>query len=322
MVALQHLIDAVDPPLDVETARAEVERLQQGLPPTLLAARPEEIRRLARTALDAEKAALRRRSKVGDEPAIDEDAVDAAIVALGDVRDARQGLAEAATDAMRWLAVGNVWGLVGLAAAGALVVRGHLEPMAAPVYTAVVGAAAGPIATTAFGVTRRTYATTKLARATTAWAEALRVAGFETMGELHARTISRRGWERRSVEAAAADAVARDARAAWHRVAGPKVHPREAPALIARLAVLRAAQLELFRALIAERMRPREITLTAVPTDPDTEPVSVVVDGAHPFEVVWAVPEPVVDVTDDAIDPQRMSVWSRVRGRAVRIWSR
>lgn len=326
MVALQHLTDFAPPPLDVATARADVERLRAGLPDTLLALRPEEIRRLARRALDAEKAALRRRSKVGDEPTLDESAAAEAIAAHEAVRSARQGERDALNDSMRWLAIGNVWGIGGLLVAGGLVIRGGFEPMATPVYSAVVSAAAGPFSTTLLGLTRRSFASMRVSSAVAAWAQALAGAGFETMGELHARRLSRAGWERRTAEAAAANGVARDARAAWHRVAGPDRHPRQAPVLIAQMAVLRAAQIELLRALLAERMRPRELTRPAEDVGPDTEPIAIVdvADDPVPFDVIWAVPAPLVDVTaDDAeADDERSGMWSRLRGRTARIWSR
>lgn len=325
MVALQHLTESAAPPPDVATARAEVDRLRDGLPDTLLALRPEEIRRLARRALDAEKAALRRRSKVGDEPVLDEVATVEAMAAHDAVCAARRGEREALTDSMRWLAIGNVWGLGGLVLAGGLVIRGGFEPMAAPVYYAVVGAAAGPLSTTVLGLTRRSFASMRVSAAVASWAQALAAAGCETMGELHARRLSRAGWQRRSAEAAAANAVARDARAAWHRVAGPNRHPRQAPALIAQMTVLRAAQIDLLRALIAERMRPRELARRAEAFGPDTEPIAIVdvADEPVPFDVVWAVPAPVVDVTDDVTDDgERAGVWSRLRGRTARIWSR
>ena len=322
MVALQHLTDFAPPPLDVATARAHVERLRDGLPDTLLALRPEEIRRLARRALDAERAALRRRSKVGDEPALDESAAASAIAAHDAVRAARQGERDALNDSMRWLAIGNVWGLGGLLVAGGLVIRGGFEPMAAPVYSAVVSAAAGPLSTMLLGLTRRSFASMRVSSAVAAWAQSLAAAGFDTMGELHARRLSRAGWERRTAEAAAANAVARDARAAWHRVAGPHHHPRQAPALIAQMVVLRAAQLELLRALVAERMRPRELARPADDSGPDTGPMAIVdvTDDPVPFDVIWAVPTPTVDVSEDGAeaDDDRSGMWSRLRG----IWSR
>ena len=318
MVALQHPSEFAPPPLDVATARAHVERLQEGLPPTLLALRPEEIRRLARTALDAEKAALRRRSKVGPEPEIDDDAAADAVAAHEAVCVARQGEIEALNDSMRWLAIGNVWGLGGLVVAGVLVVRAGFEPMATPVYSAVVSAAAGPMSTVILGLTRRSFASMRVSTAVTAWATALASAGFETMGELYARRISRAGWQRRNAEAAAANAVARDARAAWHRVAGPQCHPREAPALIARMAVLRAAQIELLRSLLAERMRPRKLAARVVDSGPDTEPMAIVDvtdQPVVPFDVIWAVPAP---ATPAAAASPAASRWSRLRTMRLR----
>lgn len=324
MVALQHFTEYALPPLDVATARREVDRLQEGLPATLLALRPEEIRRLARRALDAEKAALRRRSKIGDEPAVDERAVDAALVAHEAVKTARKGERDALTDSMRWLAIGNVWGLGGLAAAAGLVVRGGFEPMATPVYVAVVSGAAGPLATMLLGLSRRSFAAMRVSSTIAAWTEALNAAGFETMGELQARRLARAGWARRAEEAAAATRVARDARAAWHRAAGPNHHPREAPSLIARIAVLRAAQLELFRALVAERMRPREMPAVTTDVELDTGPMAIidVTDEPLPFDVIWAVPEPVVDSGRHVDDGERAGMWSRLRDRTVRIWAR
>ena len=282
MVAVQHLADSRRAPLDVATARARVEALQHELPPTLLAARPEQLRRLARTSLDAERAALRRRSKVGVEPALDIGAAEAAIDAHAAVRAARQGLSDTGAEGQRWLAIGNVWGLVGLAGAAALVLKAGYEPMASPVAFTVVGGAAGPLATAVLALTRRSVASMRLASTLTAWADALRVTGFETMGELWARRVAHRAWARRSDEAAVATAVARDARAAWHRVVGPRRHPREAPAIVEQLAQLRVAQLDLFEALVAAHLRRVEAAASM--------PASDVV----PFAITWATGEPVV----------------------------
>ena len=248
--------------------------MQHGLPLTLLARRPEEIRRLARNALDAEKAAFRRRGKVGASPAFDEVAADAVVGSYERVKGERNEVRAAAADANRWLAIGNVWGLAGLTTAGALVIRFGFEPMSSSVYGVVVAAAVGPIATTMLGLTRRSFASMRLSAATTEWLAALSASGFDTMGELSATRISMGAWRNRQAEAAAAASAARDARAAWHRVAGPKVHPREAPALIAQMTALRAAQIELLRALLVERTNP------LTPT---------------PFEVVWAVPAAAVE---------------------------
>lgn len=328
MVALQYLSDVV-PPLDVATARADVERFEEGLPRTLLALRPEEIRRLARRALDAERAALRRRSKVGEEPTLDESVVARAMEAHDAVRAARAGERDAVDDSMRWLAIGNVWGIGGLAVAGVLVFRG-IEPTAAPVYASVVTGATGPLATMLLGLTRRSVAALRVATAVNGWADALATAGFETMGELHARRLARASWVRRQQEAVAANTAARDARAQWHRVAGPHHHPREAPALIGRVAELRAAQLELLRALLAERMRPRELATASAHRELDTGPMETLdmCDDAVPFDVAWAVPEPVLDVTTDEMaggdrgGGDRAGMWSRLRDRTVRVWSR
>jgi hypothetical protein len=301
MVAIQHLVDVPAPVLDVAAAREQVALLQHGLPTTALATRPEDLRRLARRALDAERAAFRRRAKVGDEPLLDDVAAAAAVDAHLAVRLARAGVAAASSDGMRWLAMGNAWGVAGLVAAGVMVVRAGYEPMAAPVYAAVIGGATGPLATAMLALTRRSFASMKVASATVAWAKALAATGFETMGQLAARRIARQAWLRRTHEAAIATDAARDARAAWHRVAGPHCHPREAPAVVAQLTALRAAQLQLLRALIADRMTPRSLPLP--PAD------------SHPFEVAW--PEPAAEATG-AIDlrtPPRglFSFWRRVR---------
>ena len=271
MVALQHPDEFRRSfPLTVAEARADVDRLRAELPDTLLAKRPEEIRRLARHALDAEKAALRRRSKVGAEPEYDAAGADDALAAFRSVQDARRGVRDAGRDSMRWLTIGNAWGVAGIGVAGALVMRVGLEPMSTPVYGAVIAGATGPLATMMLGLTRRSVAERRLAVARASWSSALVKTGAETMGQLGGRRLAWLGWQRRQQEADAAVAVARDARAAWHRVAGPLHHPREAPTLIAKVAVLRAAQLELLRALLEQQAR--------------------VVD-VRPFDVAWA-PDP------------------------------
>jgi len=239
-------------------------------------------------------AALRRRSKIGDEPAIDEDATAAAIAAHDAVNDARAGERAALDESMRWLAIGNLWGIGSLGVAAALVIRGGVEPMAPPVYAAVITGATGPLATMILGLCRRSIAAMRVTSAITEWSEAVARAGFATMGELHGRRLARAAWARRRDEADAANAVARDARAAWHRVAGPGDHPREAPTLIARMTVLRAAQLELLKALIAERMKPRELHARSDDRELDTAPMAIIDVSdrdAVPFDVVWAEAE-------------------------------
>ena len=291
MVALQHLVDAPDAPLDVEAARALVEHLQRDLPETAMATRPDELRRLASRALDAERAAFRRRSKVGEEPPLDDTAAAEAFAAHDAVRAARAGMSAATDEGMRWLAIGNVWGLTGLAAAGVMVLRAGYEPMSAPVYGAVIGGATGPITTGLLALARRTLAAMRTTSASAAWASALATTGFETMGQLGARRLARRGWERRNEEAAVATAAARAARGDWHRVAGPRRHPRDAPQLLEQLAALRSAQLELLRALIAERMQPRAVPELSEPIIDVTALETATVD-VTPFDVRWATTPP------------------------------
>ncbi|HEX7168883.1 MAG TPA: hypothetical protein VF230_18035 [Acidimicrobiales bacterium] len=327
VVALQHAYDATAVPLDVDAARAEVERLRAGLPDSLLAARPDELRRLARRALETDLAARRRRAKVGEPPAVDEHAVDVAVAAHAAVRAARAGMTVATAEGMRLLAIGNVWGVAAIGT-GAVLLRSGLEPMSTPVYLAVVGAAAGPLATAALGLSRRSFAAMRVAAATASWAEAVAGAGATTMGELGARRIAARAWQRRRDEADAATAAAREARAAWHRVVGPKRHPRDAPALLARLAALRAAQLDLFRALVAERMRPRAAPAPAVDV--------VDIDGAmrepSRLPVLWAKEQPLVALAPAVAasaesDTPPADSWlgdalTRLRGRGLRLWTK
>lgn len=201
---------------------------------------------------------------VGEAPPLDLDAVAAAVDAFDALRRAREGERDTLDEGLRWLALGNVWGIAGLVLAVVLVASGH-EPTSPLVYTAVVAAAAGPISTGFLGLCRRSLAAMRTRAATTEWAAALEASGFDTFGTLHARRLAHAAWVRRAEEAAVAGAAARDARAAWHRVAGPRSHPREAPALAARVGRLRCAQLELFGALLAERLAAPTLRPAAVP---------------------------------------------------------
>ena len=266
MVALRHLFEPTTPRLDVADARAEVERLRAGLPDTLLAKRPDEIRRLAREALDTQRAAERREALVGEPVVVDEETTGRAIDAHAELLAAREALRVARNAALTRITVGNAWGLTGIGAAAAMVMGGA-EPMGQQISIAMLAAGAGPLAAATAGLVLRTRVAADVRRAARSWTEAMAATPFATLGELHARRLSARAWQRRRAEADAARAAAREARAAWHRVAGPAVHPREAPSVLAQVAVLRAAQLDLLASMLAANVdrltRPPEVFVVA-----------------------------------------------------------
>lgn len=241
----------------IAEARAAVEAGRDGLVDSLLAARPEEVRRLARRALDAERALFRRRGAVGPEPEYDAAAGTRAIEAYAEVVEARAGADRASQDAARWLTFGNLWGMAGLATAGGLVSQVGLSLVSAPVAAAITAAAAGPLASAVLGLVSRSSAGVRCTAAMAAWCDAVGATGLATLGAVHGRRLAHEAWDLRRLEAEAAAVVADEARAAWHDVAGPHRHPREAPALLVKMAALRAAQLQLLGLLIEEVERVR-----------------------------------------------------------------
>jgi hypothetical protein len=256
MVALHHARPA-DDLSELDAARADVERLSHGLPPAAMGAWPDDVRRASRAHALAVAAAARRRALVGERPQLDEDAVAAVLAAHRGVDEARACRREAIAEGHRLLAIGNAWAAIALAGAGLLVSQG-VEPMATAVYAAVAGAAAGPVTMSVIGVGRRSLATIKVDAARAAWARALEVAGFATMGQLHATRIALAAWRRREAEADAAEAAVEAARARWHELVGDGFSPIEGPLLAFRLASLRSAQLRLLHALLVEASCPVE----------------------------------------------------------------
>jgi len=254
MVALQHARAPEEPfeASELDAARADVERLAHGLPAVAMAAWPDEVRRASRACALAVAAAERRRALVGERSDLDEDATAAVLDAYRAVDEARTERRAAVAESHLLLALGNAWAALALAAAAVAVQQG-IEPMATPVYSAVVAAAAGPATMFAIGLTRRSFATIKVDTARAAWAAALTASGFATMGQLHARRIAVAAWRRRASEADAADAAVDVARADWHRLVGESFSPIEGPLLAFRLASLRTAQLRLLHLLLASR---------------------------------------------------------------------
>jgi hypothetical protein len=153
---------------------------------------------------------------------------------------------------------------LGLVGAAVMVNRG-IDPMSTVIYGTISAAAAGPVCTSAISLWQRSLATIRVDAARAAWARALAATGFETMGDLHARRIALRAWERREAEARAADAAAAHAREDWVALVGDDVSPADAPALAARLTTARAAQLALVHAYLdAHRIAPRTAPLRIV----------------------------------------------------------
>lgn len=253
-------------------ARAELNRLQTGLPRALLAAPTEVILDLAERALHAEGVVTRRRALLGAKPALD-DAAEAAVLDTAAAYERACGArSRARARSQVLLAQGNVVALGCLGLAGSLHLSG-LHPMATPVVAAVVGAAGAPLAAVAVSAKRRAAARTALAAARQSWASALDGAGVPTMGALAARRLAVSAWELRRRELEVAEQAAARQGRAWQRLAGPGARPEGVESLLERLAALRRAQLRLLAALLQERARaaaPAPPVLVAT-TGPDGE---------------------------------------------------
>ena len=273
--------------------RAEVARLEAGLPRALLSTPPSELRRLAAAAARAEAAVARWQARVGERPSLDADADAAVVEAVAAVTAARAEQNTAIYERHKLLAIGNALGVVALGAAAALVGGLGVAPMDPPVAVAVMSAAGGPLTAAWLSTQRCSIAARDVGTARSRWAAALAATGMASMGDLAARRLAIAAWERRCREAAAAVEAARPHQRPWYRLAGPGVSPADVDDVLARVAELRSTLLRLFGALLAERVEGSAMAVLAPPSEvaePDTAPT-------------WL---------DDAL--------SRLRGNKLRLW--
>lgn len=253
VVALHHLVEVVEDPSDVASARQAVEHLAAPLPRALLATPPDVLRDIAARAARAQATADRWQQRVGDRPEFSPEEASAAVDAKA-AFDASKREHEQVVDACtRLLATGNLAAVLALVVAVGLVLAGR-SPMELAVAVAIVAAPLGPL--TAGGMaTRRTAAALRAERsARQHWCDALEASGAPTMGALAARRIALAGWERRQTEAVAAAEAARPVVRGWQLLAGPGVSPDDIDDVLARIEQLRLAQLALFGALLDERV--------------------------------------------------------------------
>lgn len=255
MVAVQHAFDVPDrESTDIESCRAEVERLSAGLSRALLGSTPGGLRALANEAVRAAAAAERRRARVGERPDLDTDADAAVSAAIEEYQLACAARSTTAEQRQRLLAIGNSAGLASFVAAGGMLAAG-MQAMAPPVAVLVVGAAAGPLTTAALSLHRASLAVRDVLVARSRWAAALDEAGCSTMGALHARRLALAGWHRREAEAVAAEEAAQRSLREWQMVAGPGVPPTDVDMVVDRWRQVRAAQLRLFGLLLDARLQ-------------------------------------------------------------------
>ena len=308
MVALQqpYYGRPAEPPA-VMAARAELDRLQTGLPRALLAAPTEVIRDLAGRALHAQAVVSRRRALLGAKPALDDAAEAAVLAAAAACEQASAARARTRSRGHVLLAQANVVALGCLGLAGSLHLSG-LHPMATPVVAAVVGAAGAPLAAVAVGARRRASAGAAMAAARRSWASALDGAGVPTMGALAARRLAVSAWELRRRELEVAEQAAARHLRAWQRMAGPGARPEDVESLLARLAALRVAQLRLLAALVQARARaaPPAPPVLLATAEPEVEA------DRQPAPRVAPEPEPARSRIDEAMErlgAGRLHLW-------------
>ena len=276
-------------------ARAEVERLAAGIPVSALATPPTVLRDLAGAALCAERTAAARALRLGARPG-DASADRVALDAWDDLGRAVDEYEVGCDEAQRAFACGNVMGVAGLVASGALVLAG-VDHAHGVVASFVLGAASGPVLGGGVGLLRRQTARNALDLARLRWRQALDATGLETLGALRARSVARNGWERRSAEVELLRCEARRRREAWHRIAGPKTAPERVEELVDRIEAVRQAQLRLVKLCFEEVLR-RE-----------SDGPAVVVDLVRPLELA-------------ADEPNRFeALLEKMRGRRLRLWS-
>jgi len=266
VVALLHRYEADEEPKALAAARDEVDRLEAGLSRALLATPPDALRAIAERARLAEAAVARWQARVGARPVLDV-AADAAVVeAMGEVKAARAGQNVALRERHRILATGNGLGLLGLGVAGGMVLLGS-SPMALPVAVAVAASPIGPVVAGWMATQRCSIAARRVGIARAQWTERLEATGAATMGDLAARRIAVKAWERRRDEAEVATETARPHQRAWYRLAGPGVPPTDVEDVIARIEQLRQAQLRLVGCLLGELVERRAMDVLAPPAE-------------------------------------------------------
>ncbi len=274
VVALHQSFEVPEETPTVAIARNEVEHRQAGLSRALLATPPDVLRSIAARAARAQATADRWQERVGERPALSPDALDA-VVSAKERCEARRAAREQCLDQCAALLTrGSGLALAALAAAGGLVFAGS-SPMGLPVAVAVAAAPIAPVVAAWMSARRASAATRDGHAARQEWAAALEATGLPTMGALAARQLAVAAWERRQREAAAAIEGARPHLRAWQRLAGPGVPPSDVDDLVARLELLRHAQLRLLGALLDDRLGTMALTVLAPESEvaePDAPP--------------------------------------------------
>lgn len=237
-------------------ARADVERLQTGLPRARLATPPDVLRSVAARAALAQRAAQRWDQRVGPRPELADDAVARVLEAKGDFVSSTAVREKVLDQCSRLLTRGNAIATVALAAAGSFALFGR-SPMGLAVAVAVAAAPLGPLTAMWLAASRSSTATRDQQAARQRWASALETTGMTSMGAFAARRLAVRAWEQREREAAAAWEGARPHLRAWHRLAGPGVPPEDVESAVAVVEELRAAQLRLLGVLLDEHVSAR-----------------------------------------------------------------
>lgn len=237
-------------------ARADVERLQTGIPRALLATPPDVLRSIAARAARARRAAERWQQRVGPRPELADDA-EAKVFEAKDAFASSTAVREKVLDQCSLLLTrGNAVAVVALAAAGSFALLGR-SPMGLAVAVAIAAAPLGPLTAMWLAASRCSIASRDQQEARQRWAAALEATGVSSMGALAALRLAVRAWHQREREAAAAWEGARPHLRAWHRLAGPGVPPEDVETAVARIEELRSAQLRLFGVLLDEHVSAR-----------------------------------------------------------------
>ncbi len=238
----------------VAVLRAQAEALAAGLPDSVLARSPQELRALANRATAAAERAERRRDRVGERPELAEEPAAEVAAALDELAAAQRLRADEGAARAKRLAVANGFGVVALAGAAGLATVG-VPTFSLPVAALVVGGAVAPFAAATVALVSTLTCRRRVGAARARVGAAFARTGFETMGQLAARRLAVDAWDRRRAEADCAEEAAGIEAGRWHQVAGPGLLPGSVDHVVARLRLLRAVQLRLLEAAIREHAR-------------------------------------------------------------------
>ncbi|MGI8791876.1 MAG: hypothetical protein ACR2H3_01640 [Acidimicrobiales bacterium] len=284
----------------------DVKRLEGLLPPGMFGISEVELRRRSSDLVRARTVIASRRDVLGSRPSFDPSTEGAVLEAREAAADADKSVRRSMDGCHRLLATGNAAGVAIIGLTTVAVMRG-VNPISAPVVTAMLAAAGGPVGAVVAGW--KSVAAARAARCARldAWTTALERVGVTTMGDLAATRIRFEHWRRSHRELDAAIEAETIVRQHWEDLVGEGVDPVAVNALAAALRQLRLARLGLLGHALNEFTEQQTELRTDMPT-------------VEPEVDLRAVP-PLAELVEQPESASRvLDVLERIKAKGVQLW--